>query len=464
MTQRVQEMLYALLGMWTEHGCTKPTPGELITTECATIERAVLLERIEQAQEREAGWRDRTSLADENNGYTTDRRMGAFTLRDRAFKLPGDEPEWIRSAYPVVDAHVPKGFGMARQLNRALVVLAPFGYPHSPQLTHSVENGIMKGPLLPRSQALLLDIVRDHLQHTSLWYNHVSAQRTAADAPYTVRFPAGGRRITHPQIAVDSPDAQLSAWLQLLTRGCAPYTAHGEALRFRVDRTYVGSSKPAGCTCVLLRMSIGERVCITFGLDWAVFEVFARRLLDPVAGGPSVGYDDTCWLDVAPPNAPDLSTVQLTADRVCSALNRKLRRCDPAAKDAALPLVAFRAALSTTWRCTSDRNDRTARKSSISAARKGYSALARRHNVQLRDATPAEAEEARRTRGLRPHEVICVRIDPPREGICAYDPEVRNFCEGWGWKRCQCSRGCVFRRGHGPLVGAGQTSLHNYFR
>ena len=462
--RRIAEMADELLSMWAEPGCSKPTPGEIVTAECTSVERAVLLERIHQAQTRESAWRERTSLADDGNGYTTDRRMAAFTLRNRALKPPGDEPEWILSASPVIDTSVPRGFSMVRQLNRALVVLAPFGYPHKPQLEHSVENGIMQGPLHPRAHVLVLDIVRDHLQHTSLWYDHVSAQRTACDQPQVVRSPTGGRIVPHPRIEVDSPDAQLSVWLQLLTRGCAPYTAHGEALRFEVDRAYVGSSKPAGLKCVLLRMAIGERVCITFGLDWSVFEVFARRLLDPVAGGPSIGYDDMCWVDVSDQYAPDLSTFQLTADRVCSALNRKLRRCDTAAKDAALPLVAFRAALLTTWRCMSDRHDRTARKSSISTARKGYSMLARRHNVQLRDATAEEAAEVRRTRGMRPYEAVCVRIDPPRQWISAYDPDVTAFCEGWVWKRCQCSRGCVFRRGPGPLVGKGQASMRSYLQ
>lgn len=460
--QRIAEMADELLGMWAEPGCTRPTPGEIVTTKCTSVERAVLLERIHQAQSRESAWRERTSLADADNGYTTDKRMAAFSLRSRAVKAAGDEPEWILSAYPVIDTSVPRGFSMARQLNRALVVLAPFGYPHEPQLEHSVKNGIVQGPLHPRARALVLDIVRDHLQHTSLWYDHVSAQRTASDRPQVVRFPTGA--VPYPRIEVDSPDAQLSVWLQLLTRGCAPYTAHGEALRFGVDRAYVGSSKPVGLRCLLLRMAIGERVCITFGIDWGVFEVFARRLLDPVAGGPSIGYDETCWMDVADQNAPDLRTIQLTADRVCSALNRKLRRCDAAAKDAALPLVAFRAALLLTWRCTSDRHDRTAKKSSISTARKGYSMLARRHNVQLRDATAEEAAEVRRTRGIRPYEAVCVRIDPPRLSISAYDPDVTAFCEGWGWKRCQCSRGCVFRRGPGALVGRGQLSMRSFLQ
>ena len=131
---------------------------------------------------------------------------------------------------------------------------------------------------------------------------------------------------------------------------------------------------------------------------------------------------------------------------------------------ASIPLVAFRAALLTTWQCTSDRGDRTARKNSISTARKGYSMLARRHNVQLRDATPEEAATARRTRGMRLNEGVCVRIDPPRAFVCAHDPSVHGFCEGRGWKRCQCSRGCVFRRGRGRLVGEGQTLLDEYLR
>ena len=90
--------------------------------------------------------------------------------------------------------------------------------------------------------------------------------------------------------------------------------------------------------------------------------------------------------------------------------------------------------------------------------------LARRHNVQLRDATHDEAAAARRTRGMRLNEGVCVRIDPPREFVCAYDPTVQAFCEGRGWKHCQCSRGCVFRRGRGRLVGEGQTSLDGYLR
>ena len=288
--RRIAEMADELLSMWAEPGCSKPTPGEIVTAECTSVERAVLLERIHQAQTRESAWRERTSLADDGNGYTTDRRMAAFTLRNRALKPPGDEPEWILSASPVIDTSVPRGFSMVRQLNRALVVLAPFGYPHKPQLEHSVENGIMQGPLHPKgARARPGHRARPPAAHL-LWYDHVSAQRTACDQPQVVRSPTGGRIVSHPRIEVDSPDAQLSVWLQLLTRGCAPYTAHGEALRLEVDRAYVGSSKPAGLKCVLLRMAIGERVCITFGLDWSVFEVLRapparpgrRRALDRV--------------------------------------------------------------------------------------------------------------------------------------------------------------------------------------
>ena len=465
---RIREMLHELLGMWTEPGCTKPGPGELLAAECTAVERAVIFERIKHAQDVERGWRSQHSLADDDNdGVLLDKRTRAFTLRDRALKPDGKDPEWVLSALSEsmdpsapYATPVPKGLNMARQLNRALVVLRPFGYPDAPQLVHSVENGVPQGPLHPGAQSLLLDIVNEHLKHTAMLYEHVSAQRTYEDAPYVVRFPTGGHA-PNPRIEVDSPDAQLSAWLQLLTRGCAPYTAHGEALRFDVDRAYTYNGS---INAVLLRMAIGDRVCITFGLDWGVFELFMRRLLHSIVGGPTIGYDDDVWLSVADRAEPDLSTFQLAADRVCAALNRKLRRCDPAAKDAAIPLVAFRAALLTTWRCTSDRGDRTAKKRSISAARKGYSMLARRHNVQLRDATHDEAAAARRTRGMRLNEGVCVRIDPPREFVCAYDPTVQAFCEGRGWKHCQCSRGCVFRRGRGRLVGEGQTSLDGYLR
>ena len=179
-------------------------------------------------------------------------------------------------------------------------------------------------------------------------------------------------------------------------------------------------------------MSIGERVSIVFGINVGILAFAVRDVLS--ANGvddPRRVFEALDVLEVVlvkggtrdAAGSWNFEPAKVHTRIVLDAFNRELESGSNNASG--LSLRAFRAMLSETWHCLSDRWDRSAKKTSISTPRKGYSMFGRRHNVQFEEGSASWAS-------------------PTRACVEAYDPDVRAFCQSAGWKTCLCSRRCVF--------------------
>ena len=121
-----------------------------------------------------------------------------------------------------------------KTMARALLILRPFGYPDSiPEWLENDKYNI---------KSALLTFVRTYLTKTHEMYTRVDAKRIFSDVPaYVPDSDLSGLQV----LKVDSPDAHISTWLQVLIHRAPPNKATQWPLQLHIDRVYCPYNRPA---------------------------------------------------------------------------------------------------------------------------------------------------------------------------------------------------------------------------
>ena len=391
---------------WT-YGCQTPTPGDVMTNECPTNkERVEMLLRLKHIRD----------VYD----------IGQATAQQKSIMLSPSMTPYLNS----------RAEEEVKTMARALLILRPFGYPDSiPEWLENDKYNI---------KSALLTFVRTYLTKTHEMYTRVDAKRIFSDVPaYVPDSDLSGLQV----LKVDSPDAHISTWLQVLIHRAPPNKATQWPLQLHIDRVYCPYNRPAFTrdkdisrysTRVLFKLQSGEshilygtltisglhQLCMTEARAMEEMKV-AREMskeyfdLKTLVPGAASSFNIEQWLEMT--------------KQACAALNTWLSQTDERARERQRPLAFFQQLVLESWSTPSEGNVI------------GLMDIARRHDVTLRrynskTALPPGARIVTNTRRQKKH----VHYDPPRRPVLTADHKVQNFCENRGYELCVCSKKCTF--------------------
>lgn len=323
-----------------------------------------------------------------------------------------------------------------KTMARALLILRPFGYPDSiPEWLQNNKYNI---------KSALLQFVRTYLTKTHEMYTRVHAERVFGDVPaYVPNSDLSGFQI----LKVDSPDAHISTWLQVLIHRAPPNKATQWPLQLHVDRVYCPYDRQSFtrdkdvsryATRVLFKLQSGESHVLYGNLTISglhnLFMTEARAMEElKTARQMSKEYRDLQALAPGASSSFNLEQWLQKTKQGCAALNTWLSQNDEQARERQRPIAFFKQLMLEDWNMPGG-------SSAI-----GLIHLARCHEVTLRrynpkKALPPGARVVTNTRRQKKH----VHYDPPRKLVPTADHKVQSFCENQGYELCVCSKKCTF--------------------
>ena len=401
------EGLHDIIKCWT-FGCQTPNPGDVMTDKCPTNkERVEMLLRLKHIR----------------NVYDFERA----TPEQKTIMTSG-------SMVPYLNANAEE---QVKTMARALLILRPFGYPDNiPRWLQDDRYGI---------RASLLYFVRLHLTKTHEMYTRVDAQRVFNDTPaYVPDSDLSGMQV----LKVDSPDAHISTWLQVLIHRAPPNKSTPWPLQLHIDRVYCPYGRTAFtrdkkvsryCTRVLFKLQSGESHVLYGTLTVpALHQLFMTeaRVMKEMKSAREMfkEYDD---LHALHPNVltqnTNIEQWLNTSRRACGALNTWLSLDNEQLREKQRPLAFFQNLLLEGWHSPGE------------GSNIGLVDIARRHDVTLRrynskNPLPPGARVVLSTRRQKKH----MHYDPPRKPVLTSDHKIQNFCENRGYEQCVCSKKCTF--------------------